>query len=178
MNADLDRKLQERLLLDRRVEGDALVLDDATLRAALVGARALTAQQRAALAASPLTLRRFRQLALERRAAAGWRGSSGMLRAAASGTLDRLATDDGYWTLHFLRSGGGWNAVVRVAPDAPFAAQLLQARAPVRVVDGTGAVVISGALDADGEVEAPWPFELEPGAHFQARGARFVVEPQ
>jgi hypothetical protein len=178
MNADLDRKLQERLLLDRRVEGDALVLDNATLLAALDGVRPLTAQQRADLAASPLTLRRFRQLALEQRAASAWRGSAGMLRAAASGPLERLATDDGYWTLHFLRCGAGWSAVVRLAPDAPFAAQLLQARVPVRVVDGTGAVVISGALDADGEAEAPWPFELEPAAHFQARGARFAVEPQ
>jgi hypothetical protein len=83
--SESDRKLQEQLLLSRRVEGDHLALADAVLLAALDGSRVLTAAERAALAASPLTARRLRQLALERRSANAdqWRGSHGMLRAAA-----------------------------------------------------------------------------------------------
>ena len=83
-------------LLSRAVPNDRLVLADATLLAAIDGSRALTANERQALQASPLTLRRFRHLVLERRADsqtareaptaandATWSGSHGMLRAAA-----------------------------------------------------------------------------------------------
>src|SRR4051812_7216997 len=88
--ARLRRRLQEGALMARRVEGDRLVLADATLLAALDGSRPLTAGERAALEASPLTARRLRTLALERRArtAPDWRGSRGLLRAASSGAGD------------------------------------------------------------------------------------------
>ncbi|MES2076403.1 MAG: hypothetical protein V4462_12380, partial [Pseudomonadota bacterium] len=66
----MDAKLRERLLLARAVPGDRLMLADATLLAALDGGRVLTPAERAALQQSPLTLRRFKQLALERRASA------------------------------------------------------------------------------------------------------------
>jgi hypothetical protein len=177
-NDNTARLLQEALLLNGRKAGDRLMLDDATLTAALDGSRPLTAGERAALQASPLTTRRLRHLALERRAAhAAWRGSRGQLRAAAGGPLTALVTDDGWWTLHFADDAGGWRAIVQLAPQAPFAQALLAARAPLCVRDGAGATIVSGRLDADGECEAPWPFAAAPGDHLQAHGARFTVEP-
>lgn len=128
----LEAKLRSALLLSRRVAGDYLVLDDATLGAAIDGSRPLGAAERAALSASPLTLRRFKTLADQARAAraaraayaayaaydaydayaapaasatgvAAWHGSAGMLRAADSGdALRLLSTDDGHWSLHFI----------------------------------------------------------------------------
>ena len=182
-----ERRLRERLLLAPRVEGDRLVLADAVLLAALDGSRPLTGGERAALQASPLTTRRLRTLALARRAAsshrqaandADWRGSSGMLRAADSGAaLELLATDDGYWRLHFVGAPGARRVILQLLPEAPFAARLLREAAPVRVFDGAGAEVLAGRLDADGECEAAWPFPDAPSGHFQQRGARFSVQP-
>jgi hypothetical protein len=183
---DTERRLQERLLLGRRVAGDRLVLLDATLLAALDGSRPLTAGERAALQASPLTLRRLRQLALEQRAAqaavtgaagaGGWRGSHGRLRAASSGEVDALRTDDGWFTLHLVADGAGWKAILQLAADAPFAPALLAARPPLRVSDGAGRTILEGRLDADGECEAAWPFAASPASHLQAAGAAFAVE--
>ena len=185
----IDAKLRERLLLARAVPGDRLILADATLLAALDGMRALTPNERQALQQSPLTLRRFRQLALERRAAQAshaplaandplWSGSAGMLRAASSSTvLEELVTDDQYWTLHFLPQDGGWQVILTLAPDAPFAARLLREQPMLRVVDGGGAIVLQGRLDADGECEHAWPFATAPGQHFHLYGAGFAVEP-
>jgi hypothetical protein len=182
-HSDTDRRLQERLLLGRRVAGDRLVLADATLLAALDGSRPLTAGERSALQASPLTLRRLRQLAIERRAAQagevaapGWRGSHGRLRAASSGELDSLRTDDGWFTLHLVADGTGWKAILQLAAAAPFAPALLAARAPLRVSDGAGRTILEGRLDADGECEAAWPFAAAPASHLQAAGAAFAVE--
>jgi hypothetical protein len=132
---------------------------------------------------SPLTLRRFRQLSLERRAPKQvandrfWSGSVGMLRAAASSAaLQQLVTDDGCWTLHFLDTGEGWQVVLALAVEAPFAAHLLREQPMLRVVDGGGAIILQGWLDADGECEHTWPFENAPAAHFQMFGAGFAVE--
>lgn len=182
MNQNLfDRKVRAQLLLSRRVEGDTLVLPDDVLLASLRGIRSLTADERARLLQSPLTIRRLRQLSIGMRSAANdasWEGSSGMLRAAAtSAHLERLETDDGYWSLDFMQQGGRWHTVLQVAADAPFAARLLADRAPIRVFDGGGALVLEGQLDADGECEAVWPFHDAPAAHFQANGARFSVRP-
>jgi len=178
-NENTARRLQEALLLARRKDGDRLMLDDATLAAALDGSRPLTAGERAALQASPLTARRLRHLALQRRVATStaWRGSRGALRAASTGTPDAIVTDDGWWTLHFVAAGGGWRTILQLAPQAPFAEALLVARAPLRVVDGTGGVLLAGQLDGDGECEADWPFAAAPSDHLQAHGARFTVEP-
>lgn len=183
-----DQKLRERLLLSRAVPGDRLMLPDAVLLAALAGSRALTANERRALQGSPLTLRRFRQLSLERRVAARaandpvWQGSRGMLRAAATAAvLDELVTDDGHWHLHFLhrQDGGpdGWQIILTLDAQAPFAARLLREQPLLRVVDGGGAILLQGRLDADGECEREWPFETAPMAHFQLYGAGFAVEP-
>lgn len=189
-----DRRLQDAALLARRVENDRLMLADAVLLAALDGSRVLTAGERAALQASPLTQRRLRHLALARRANAvdaapasedarpAWKGSRGMLRAAAGAGPMAPVSDDGWWTLHLLGEGtdggdGAWRLVLQLAPSAPFAPGLLAARAPVRVRDGAGDVLLEGRLDADGECEAGWPFAAAPAAHLQARGARFSVEP-
>jgi len=188
-----DNLLRERLLLSRAVPGDRLLLADATLLAALDGSRVLTPNERAALQGSPLTLKRFRTLALARRAAAtpvaatpadadGWRGSIGMLRAAATATaLERLVTDDGYWTLDFLPQADadgrpGWQMIVTLAAQAPFAPRLLREQPLLRVLDGEGAVLLQGRLDHDGECERSWPFAAPPMVHFQLHGAGFVVE--
>ena len=182
MNQNLfDRKVRAQLLLSRRVEGDTLVLPDDVLLASLRGARILTADERARLAQSPLTIRRLRQLAIGMRSAANdasWVGSSGMLRAAATpASLERLETDDGYWSLDFMQQDGRWHTVLQIAADAPFAARLLGERAWIRVVDGKGGLVLEGQLDADGECEAAWPFQDAPAAHFQSHGASFTVRP-
>ena len=184
-------KLAQRLLLSARVEGDTLMLADAVIVAALDGSRALNASERAALQASPLTLRRFRQLSMERKnqrerksSAANdalWCGSSGMLRAADDGGAPaQLATDDGYWRLHFVSDGGGpdhWRVIVALDAAAPFAASLMREQPLLRVLDGGGAIVLQGRLDADGECEGVWPFSSAPAPHFQAAGATFAVEP-
>lgn len=177
---ELDRKLQAQLLGRRRVEGDRLMLDDAVLLGALDGSRPLTAGERAALQASPLTARRLRTLAQARRAQARppaaprWTGSSGMLRAADSGAaFEALATDDGHWRLHVV----GGRVILQLDPQAPPAAMLLQGGQRLRVRDGAGNTVLEGALDSDGELEGPWPFPDAPAPHFQHHGARFAVEP-
>lgn len=182
-NHQTDSQLQERLLLARRVEDDLLTLADATLIAALDGSRALTAAERAALRASPLTLRRFRALALEQRraklpAAETWFGSHGMLRAAAdTQPLVALATDDGLWSLHFVAHDGAWRVILALEANAPFAARLLRERPMLRVVDGAGALILQGTLDADGECEGAWLFNAAPAPHFHAFGGAFAVEP-
>jgi hypothetical protein len=177
ITSGLERRLREQLLLGRRVEGDRLMLADAVLGAALDGSRPLTANERAALADSPLTLRRLRQLSLDRSAQA-WTGSAGMLRAASTdATLGELATDDNHWALHFLLQDGRWQVILKLAADAPFAPQLMREQPMLRVLDGGGAIILQGRLDADGECENAWPFDTEPAPHFQQFGARFAVEP-
>ena len=181
----LDARLRERALLARPVPDDRLMLADTTLLAALDGSRALTPNERQALAASPLTLRRFRQLSLERRAAAApaandaqWCGSTGMLRAASStASLEALVTDDNYWTLHFVPQDSGWQVILSLSAQAPFAARLLSEQPQLRVIDGGGAIVLQGRLDADGECERAWPFDTAPATHFHMYGAGFAVEP-
>jgi hypothetical protein len=168
------------MLLGARVEGDRLTLNDAVLTAALDGSRPLTAGERAALQASPLTLRRFKGLAdMRRRAAApAWSGSHGLLRAADSaGEFAALQTDDGMWRLHVVDSGGKLAVILQLDPQAPGAARVLADRMSITVRDGAKAVVLQGTLDADGECEGPWPFAATPAAHFQQHGAGFDVMP-
>ena len=197
----LDARLRERALLSRVVPHDRLMLADATLLAALDGSSVLTPNERQALTDSPLTLRRFRQLSLERHRVtarttpsaattapatptapaandAYWIGSSGMLRAASTAaSLDTLVTDDNYWTLHFLPQDGGWQVILSLSAQAPFAARLLSEQPQLRVIDGGGAIVLQGRLDADGECERAWPFDTAPAPHFHLYGASFAVEP-
>ena len=186
-----DRKLQETLLLARRLEDDRLLLDDAVIVAALEGSGSLTEGERAALLASPLTLRRFRTLAQQRRRIdrhgrherqdwqdwQDWQGSQGMLRAA-SGTaaLTAKTTDDGYWTLHFVEQDGAWRVILALDAAAPFAARLVREQAQLRVLDGAGSSILEGCLDSDGECENGWPFASAPGPHFQQAGAAFAVQ--
>jgi hypothetical protein len=180
-STQLDRKLQERLLAGRRREGDRLVLADAILLAALDGSRPLTANERAALEESPLTARRLRQLAIERQAARkpanqdAWHGSAGMLRAADAGALARLATDDGYWILHFSEEGDGWHIGLQLLACAPFTPRLLAERPILAVLDAAGNVLLKARLDADGECEGAWTATEPPATHFQRHGARFDV---
>jgi hypothetical protein len=179
LKTSLDRKLREQVLMARRVEGDRLTLADATIVAALDGSRPLTTNEREALAQSPLTMRRLRQLSIDRNAQSkAWNGSAGMLRAASTeAALDELVTDDGHWTLHFVAQAGAWQVILKLAADAPFAPRLMREQPMLRVVDGGGAIILQGRLDADGECENAWPFETAPAPHFQQFGARFAVEP-
>ncbi len=184
IESKLRQRLQQRLLLSARLEGDRLVLSDAAIVAALDGSLPLNAEQRAALQASPLTMRRLRVLAIERKARGAaanddhWHGSAGMLRAAADGAaLTQLSTDDGHWRLHFVDDAGQWRVIVALDAAAPFAARLMREAPMLRVVDGGGAIVLQGRLDADGECESAWPFETAPAPHFHEFGARFAVEP-
>lgn len=171
-------KVREHLMLARRVEGDRLMLTDACMRDALDGIRPLNRAERNALEESPLTLRRFRHLALERRAAEAWLGSAGMLRAAAGAeALTGLSTDDGCWTLHFVEGGARWQVILALAADAPFAARLMRNPPLLRVRDGAGAIVLQGHLDAEGECEGAWPFASDPAPHFQRHGGGFAIEP-
>ena len=184
MQDSLERKLRERALLSARVDGDHLAVPDAVLLAALAGERALSHEEKAALLGSPLTLRRLRELSQQarRRPAAAndaaWRGSAGLLRAAASAApLLAVQTDDGCWTLDFTRHGDGWRVILQLSPGAPFAAHLLAARPHLQVRDGGGALVMQGRLDDDGECEADWPFAAEPCAHLLRAGGTFTVLP-
>jgi hypothetical protein len=177
------------------------MLADGVLAAALDGSRRLSVNERAALAQSPLTMRRLRQLFIERTALAqspqtmrrmrhssieragaartprAWQSSSGMLRAAAGGAaLEKLVTDDNHWALHFLQNGASWQVVLTLAADAPFAPQLMREQPMLRVLDGGGGIILEGRLDADGECENAWPFDSAPAAHFQRSGASFAVE--
>lgn len=177
---DVQRKLEAALLLARRVEGDRLLLSDAILLAAMDGSRRLTAGEQAALRSSPLTQRRLRTLSAGRAKACApdaWSGSAGMLRAAGSGPVTALATDDGHWVLHFLEQDGAWRVILALDANAPFAARLVREQPLLRVLDGGGAIVLQGSLDADGECENAWPFDTPPGPHFQEFGAAFAVEP-
>jgi hypothetical protein len=178
----LERRLRASALLARRVEHDYLVLDDAVLTAAIEGSAPLGAAQAQALLASPLTLRRFRHLADQRRArttcsaSARWQASEGMLRAADDGAqLTALETDDGHWALHFLPTGESWQVVLKLDAQAPFAAGLLGEGTLLEVRDGAGGLLLQGCLDRDGECEQAWPFEDAPAPHFQRHGARFAV---
>lgn len=178
----IDTRLADAILAASRKQGDYLVLADEVLRAALDGTRRLTPGEAQALQGSPLTLRRLRRLSAERRRSdaidAAWSGSSGMLRAAAGAApLAELTTDDGWWRLHFVETDGVWQVILALDAGAPFAARLLRDGPLLRVLDGGGAIVLQGRLDADGECEIRWPFELPPGPHFQLFGARFTVEP-
>ena len=175
----LEARLREHALLSRVVANDRLMLADATLLAALNGSRALTPNERQALKASPLTLRRFRHLSLERHRVpktatspaandAHWIGSIGM---------ETLVTDDNYWTLHFLPQDGAWQVILSLSAQAPFAARLLSEQTQLRVIDGGGAIVLQGRLDTDGECECAWPFDTAPAPHFHLYGASFAVEP-
>lgn len=187
-----ERRLRERLLLEQAAPGDRLMLADATLLAALEGSRPLQPDERRALQHSPLTLRRFRHLANQRRGAAQdtvddaggaandpqWNGSHGMLRAAASaGALTLLFTDDGCWSLHFLPQGPAWQVVLKIDGEAPFAARLMRELPVISVVDGAGAIILQGQLDGDGECERAWPFKQAPAPHFHLCGAGFSVVP-
>ena len=198
----LEAKLRSALLLSRRVAGDYLVLDDATLGAAIDGSRPLGAAERAALSASPLTLRRFKTLADQARAAraayaaydayaapaapaacatgvAAWHGSAGMLRAADSGAALRLlSTDDGHWSLHFIDTAVPHpqrQVVLQLDAGAPFAGRLLGTGAVVEARDGAGNLILQGVLDGDGECEQAWPFADAPALHFQRHGAAFTI---
>jgi len=164
--------------------GDALVLDDASLKYALSGRQRLKRGQWEALVRSPLTLRRLQYLAAQRKLMlqqaandVGWSTSRGLLLAADDGeALASLRTEDSHWTLHFLQGPAGWQVVLTLAGSAPFARSLQERQLSVTVLDAAQQVLLYGVLDADGELEAPWPVAASPAEHFRATGGRFSVQ--
>ena len=184
MKQNLAQKLDLSLVLGRSRDDDRLMLEDQVLLAALDGSRPLLPEERDALQKSPLTLMRFRQLALQARARKSgaandeqWQRSLGMLRAAASGdVLLTLRSDDHYWKLDFVPDDDGWQFILALDANAPFANQLLQEPKWLRVLDGDNGLLLEGQLDADGECEVRWPLNTEPGRHLQQAGAKFRIE--
>ncbi len=184
-NQKLAQKLDLSIILNQSRDDDRLMLEDQVLLAALDGSRPLDPDQRILLQQSPITLLRFRHLAQQARARKNggaanddnWQQSGGLLRAADSGALVlSLRTDDHYWSLDFVPEDNGWQLVLCLDENAPFASQLLDSEHCVRVVDGKQQVLLQGQLDADGECEARWPMPQEPVRHLQQAGAQFRVE--
>jgi hypothetical protein len=108
-----------------------------------------------------------------------WVGSHGLLLAADSGiTAPALNTDDGLWRLSFLAVGDSYNMVLQLDMTRPGAAAILASGRELAVLDGTDVVVMYGVLDADGELEKPWPLATEsPYARLIAAGGKFTVWP-
>jgi hypothetical protein len=106
-----------------------------------------------------------------------WTISRALLRAADDGRpAHAIDTDDGFWRLVFLHGAEGWRMVLRLDPDAPFAAELTAATPTVAVLDGRGRTLMLGLLDEDGELAAPWPLPDEaPYASLMAQGGRIEV---
>ncbi|PAT40628.1 hypothetical protein CK623_04425 [Vandammella animalimorsus] len=178
----LDRAAVDALFSAFRSD-DQLALSDEALMDALTGKQPLRPRQLEALLASPMTLRRMQWLhehaaqaprqpsaAVGRQAAratdaandAQWHSSRGLMRAADSGAMAAERTSDGWWTLDFLRkTDGSWRALLKLDPQAPFAAGLLpdeQADGPcIYVLTGQGTTLFSGTLDLDGQLRADWP---------------------
>lgn len=178
---EMETRVLERMFL-RPQENDDLVLDDATLLAALENRQPLSREQWQAMMDSPLTLRRFRILAHRRQArleAANdflWSESEGMRLAADSGEeVDVLRTQDGFWSLHFLQEAEGWLVVLKLDAAAPYANGLLTQQVKLEAVIGDGVSVLAGQLDASFEVEASWPFAETPLERLRRAGGRFVV---
>lgn len=186
MRQKLDQKLDLSRVLNLSRDDDGLMLEDHILIAALDGSRPLAPEEREALQKSPITLLRFRHLALQARARkngvaandAHWRNSTGMLRAADGGEFAMLSlrTDDHYWKLDFVPDEDGWQFILSLDVNAPFAARLMQEKVLLRVRDGAAGILLEGQLDEDGECEARWPLLTEPARHLQKAGAVFRIE--
>lgn len=186
-------------LMRRYQSDDWLRLSDAVLRAALNGSTPLSRTEWQAVLSSPLTLRRMQMLEAERCAAQAsgpiaaktaapaandqqWLRSQGLLRAADSGDeTSTLNTEDGWWSLTFPRTHGGWKMVLRLAHSAPFAslfaanAQATQPGHEVAVVDGTGRTLLQGMIDDENELYGRWPMTEAPLAVLRAAGGFQVM---
>lgn len=182
---ELETRLLERIFL-RPKESDDLVLDDAMLLAALEGRHTLSQEQWQAMMNSPITLRRFRILKHRRQVRAeaandiAWSASEGLRLAADTGDeVNVLRTQDGFWSMHFLKEDeaddGGWLVVLKLDVAAPYANDLLTHRPKLEAVIGDGVSVLTGQLDASLEIEAPWPFAETPLERLRRAGGRFVV---
>ncbi len=174
-----ERILYETLLLQPRAN-DSLVVNDAALLAAIERRKPLSKQQAQQLAASPLTLRRFRQLCLQQKQAASlWQHSEGTLMAAASeDALESLTTEDGLWRLYFMYSAEDRiSLIVKCLGDTPLIEDLWQRQCQIQVLDKQGKLLCSGILDDDAEFRGEWPMPESPRTHFQASGSVFYVRP-
>ncbi len=185
----LNLQLLDKIMFGTK-EGDWLVLDDDTLRAAVDNTRPLTRNEWNSLINSPLTLKRLRHIIGQAKAKTLksvnasnddlWLGSEGFLRAAAGrgGEIPTLHSEDGMWTLMFLQGPSAIRMLLKLDRDTPLARQIMDSKTEVAVKDGTGQVLMQGHVDEEGELEADWPFSnAAPYAHFQASGGRFQVQP-
>lgn len=184
---NLIKKIAVQGLLDSFKAGDTLVLGDDVLQAAIERTHPLNRSEYAALLNSPLTLRRLHSLVAKMQQQgqaptaandAYWSGSQCILRAADSGaTAPSLTTADGWWLLAFLPSQDGYQMVLKLDKEAPFANHVINAGVELLVCDGQGKVVLTGILDEDGELEARWTFNDQPYAYFVAAGGTITVQP-
>lgn len=196
MEGKLVRALVAKDLSMHHKDEDWLVLSDEVLREALSGAIPLSREEMTALMDSPITLRRMQILEAERLAAHkdsevlaanddSWFGSCGMLLAADSGVTSlSLHTDDMLWMLKSVPAGEGCNLILQLNLKHPQddkraqAAKILASCTELAVFDGADVLVMDGVLDADGELEKPWPLPSEsPYEHFMAAGGKFTVLP-
>lgn len=187
---------------------DWLVLSDANLIAALDGTEPLSAVEWAGVLDSPLTLRRIQNLANQlAREARGkiasdttsssaandsyWHHSQGLLLAAATDEpAPTLTTSDGLWSLIFLNAAPAnqssaptqlqpsWQVVLKLNLTDAVGLTIVAKAPEVAVLDGSGATLLIGTLDEDGELVRPWPATITdtPFAHFKACGGVFSVD--
>lgn len=120
-----------------------------------------------------------------------WHHSQGLLLAAATDEpAPTLTTSDGLWSLIFLNATSAsqppalaqphpsWQVVLKLNLTDAVGLTIVAKAPEVAVLDGSGATLLIGTLDEDGELVRPWPATITdtPFAHFKACGGVFSVE--
>ncbi len=177
---------------------DQQALSDDELAGAITGRRPLDSDQWQQLLHSPATARRMQVLAnrlsqaapplvapipqpLRRVTAANdaeWHSSAGVLRAAYGEHEQVISqlSEDGRWRLLLLHGGERWRIGLCLEGDDKPTLALREAQPHVRVLDGSGVVLLAGQLDIAGEMDGEWTQALDPVAHLATRGNVFSVE--
>jgi hypothetical protein len=105
-----------------------------------------------------------------------WRHSHCILRAAASATpASQVQSEDGWWRVGFSKAAHGWQIILKLDLEAPFAALALDQALVWQVRDGQGQVLLQGELDEAGELEARWPFADAPAVLLAAAGGKIDI---
>lgn len=166
-----DDKLLEKALLARAAPGDRLMLADAVLLAALDGSRPLAPAERRALQASPLTLRRFRHLSLQRHAAGPAATAAARATLATSTSVAVPAADAAQGAPDTSATSAA--ARPQAANDAQWAGSMGMLRAAAGMAELDELVTDDGcwALHFVPEAGRGWQLvlKLEPAAPFAAR---------
>lgn len=207
-NGSVEQTAEEAIFLAARrpvmKPGDYLRLADVTLLEAYRGTRALRRAEREALQQSPLTQARLRQLIAGAIAAEGspvltsapttaqrtpaeaandafWVSTAWLRAADSGGPLPELLTDDRVWALTVTANAeaGKANLCLRLLDiGAPWAEVVLGGSRAVELRDVTGAVLLRGVLDREGELAGPWPLEIPFEEHIRLVGGWEVRVPK